>query len=242
MDSVVEGATANFLVTRTGDLAEAATVELTVSGTAAAGSDFEPLPSTLEIPAGESSAVIELLTIDDDAIENQETVTIALSQESLQTDPAEATIVIRNNDTPAPLAPRVGVTASKSSVGEGGKAAFIFTRKAFDTSQPLVIEVSVGGTAKSNADYKASTRQVVIPAGQSQVEVVIDVKDDGQREADETIVVNIVKAGRYTIAEATALLTIVDNDARPITPVAAGLAEAAAGIASDRAKALRFRQ
>ena len=54
-----------FTVTRTGSTATALTVSYTVGGSATNGVDYQTLSGTVLIPAGEASATITVLPIDD---------------------------------------------------------------------------------------------------------------------------------------------------------------------------------
>ncbi|MES2439172.1 MAG: LamG-like jellyroll fold domain-containing protein, partial [Verrucomicrobiota bacterium] len=67
-----------FTVTRTASITAPLVVSYTTSG-ATNGSDFTGLPGTVEIPAGESSAIIAVAVLPDDAAEGTETVTVALT-------------------------------------------------------------------------------------------------------------------------------------------------------------------
>ena len=72
------GTSLRFTVTRTGSTTSSASVAYTVGGTATSGVDFVALPGTITIPAGQTSAVIEVVPIDDALVEGTESVTIAV--------------------------------------------------------------------------------------------------------------------------------------------------------------------
>jgi subtilase family serine protease len=65
-------------ITRTGNTASSLVVSYLVGGTATAGSDYVPLPGTAVIPAGAASALLQIVPIDDVALESNETVTVTL--------------------------------------------------------------------------------------------------------------------------------------------------------------------
>lgn len=68
-----------WTITRTGDLTQSLVVNYTVSGSAGNGSDYQGLPGVVTIAAGQSSATLDLVVIDDDLVEGNETVTLNLS-------------------------------------------------------------------------------------------------------------------------------------------------------------------
>lgn len=69
---------AAFKVTRSGSLVRSLSVPYKVSGVATNGQDYQLLSGTLTIPAGQASALIEVIPIPDKQIEEAETVIVAL--------------------------------------------------------------------------------------------------------------------------------------------------------------------
>jgi len=70
--------TGRILISRTGSTASSLTVTYTVSGTATSGMDYDLLPLSVVIPAGASSASVEIVPIGDTLHENCETVTLTV--------------------------------------------------------------------------------------------------------------------------------------------------------------------
>lgn len=88
-------------VTRQGDVAAAASVRLTTQdGTAVAGDDYGPLDTVVSFAEGEASRAVDLVILADALAEEDETLTLELSEPSglaLGT-PATAEVVITEND------------------------------------------------------------------------------------------------------------------------------------------------
>ena len=68
-----------FTVTRSGPLADALAVSYTVSGNAAAGTDYASLAGSVTIPANQASATITVIPVADLLAEGDETVTVTLA-------------------------------------------------------------------------------------------------------------------------------------------------------------------
>ncbi|TBR16467.1 MAG: DUF4394 domain-containing protein, partial [Chitinophagaceae bacterium] len=84
--SAAEGSTATLTVTRTGDVADALTVDYaTAAGTAEEGVDFTRTTGTLSFAAGETSRTVSVPTADDGFVEGAETFTVVLSNASAGT-------------------------------------------------------------------------------------------------------------------------------------------------------------
>jgi len=88
-------------VTRSGSSAASLTIYYTVGGTATAGSDFTALSGSITIAAGQTSATISILPVDDTAVEGSESVTLTLSADPSYSVDANgsATVTIADDDT-----------------------------------------------------------------------------------------------------------------------------------------------
>jgi hypothetical protein len=94
-----------FTIARDGSTATPLTVYYLVGGTATPGTDYAPLPGSLTIPAGRSSATIDVVPIDDRSVEQIEIVVLSLSPRPSYSvvTPASATVTIVDDDrTPSP--------------------------------------------------------------------------------------------------------------------------------------------
>ncbi|MGC8742655.1 MAG: Ig-like domain-containing protein [Verrucomicrobiia bacterium] len=101
-----------FSVRRTGATDSPLLVYYRISGTASNGVDYEYLNGTVEIPAGSSSADIQVIPIDDDLVEGVEYVTLTLTVPNIIItiyppppppyrigDPSRATVYIYDNES-----------------------------------------------------------------------------------------------------------------------------------------------
>ena len=109
------GDTGTFTYTRTGDVTNALTVAIGISGSATSGSDYQALAGSVTIPAGSATANVTLVPIDDKNVDSSKTVVVTLQAGSGYSvgSPASATISIANIDT----------LGSGSSSGGGGGGA-----------------------------------------------------------------------------------------------------------------------
>jgi hypothetical protein len=98
-----------FTFSRTGNLANPLLVRYALSGSATAGSDYLAPPDTLTLPAGQASATLSIIPIDDAVPELDETIVLTLLPDDAYRvgqpgHPASATITLRDNDA-IPLHP-----------------------------------------------------------------------------------------------------------------------------------------
>ena len=88
-----------FTVTRSGTLTSALTVAYTVSGNAAAGTDYASLSGSVTIPANQASAIITVTPLADALAEGDETVTVTLAS-GLASTFANANATVTLHDQP----------------------------------------------------------------------------------------------------------------------------------------------
>jgi len=99
-DASEDGNSGQFTFTRTGNTDNPLTVNYSESGTATAGTDYEALTGTVEIPAGEDSVTVRIIPMDDDEVEGDETVFVVLNADDaydIGTN-SSATVNIADND------------------------------------------------------------------------------------------------------------------------------------------------
>ncbi len=90
-----------FLISRSGPTTTALAFSFVLTGTATNGADYQTLPLTATIAAGQSGATLPITIIDDTLVEGEETVVLSLSEGMGYTLGAarSATVTIADNDT-----------------------------------------------------------------------------------------------------------------------------------------------
>ena len=199
----------------------------TSAGTATPGEDYTEASGTLTIAAGETSDAIEVAVTDDDAQEEDETLTVSLSaptNATLADTGASATGVIVDNDD----APRIEIADAEASEDEGG-LSFAVTLTTQTVEQVTVDWATSAGTATpgSDRDYTESSGTLTFMPGQTARTIHVPVRDDKIQEPDETLSVALSDPTNATIADGkgTATGTIIDNDAFPRIRIANAYAD-----------------
>ena len=100
-DAEEEGAVPGMAtVTRTGPVDMPLTVHYLTGGDASAPGDYQSLPGSVTIPAGESSAVIQVQPVPDDVAEGDKTLEVTLLADGTYHLPAEPEASIQMKDRP----------------------------------------------------------------------------------------------------------------------------------------------
>ncbi|MCM4169329.1 hypothetical protein KCTC52924_00606 [Arenibacter antarcticus] len=223
----------NFIVSRTGDTSLAASVTYTVAGTgglgvAATANDFvgNAFPTAqVDFPANSSTVTITINVNGDSTVEQDETFTVTLSNQStgyiLGTATAQGTILNDDNEI-ITIGPDVVVEE-----GNSGTTAFAFTvTRTGSTTAAVTVNYSVtaGPTNPANAsDFFGNTLPtdiaLVIPVGETSASIVVSVNGDTQVEPNETFTVTLSTPGSgYGLGtRIVAQGTITNDDANTIS-------------------------
>jgi alpha-tubulin suppressor-like RCC1 family protein len=135
----------SFTLTRTGNLADAVEVFLSLSGNATSGVDFA-IPASVTIPAGDASASFPVTVIDDSALEGLEGVIITLTADAAYLLGGEitATVMIASLDD-AEAGALVGAGSNASGeLGTGDTTASLLLTGATGAGASGVVAVAAG--------------------------------------------------------------------------------------------------
>jgi subtilisin family serine protease len=227
--SVTEGNSGTKSAQVTFTLSAAATSSTTIAyrtaaGTAAAGTDFITAASSLAIPAGATSGVVNVTIVGDMAVESDETFTVQVTTVNGNAVANVAGTVTIVNDDAAGGGPGAGpiVTIANVSMPEGNFGTpvmrFLVTLATAATRQTSVAFTTTNGTAIAGEDYLAAKGAVVFRAGETAKTVDVRLVGDTRVESDETLTVALSNPVGLTLGIATATGTIVNDDAA--TPAA----------------------
>lgn len=211
------GAAGAFVFTRRGSTTGALTLHFLISGTAESGEDYAALPATVVFTNGQSSFTLPVSAVDDNLIEGEETVILALTVANTYrvVHPSSATVTIQDNDE------RVWLDASDFDAAEPGTnpGEFKFTRFG-TTNTPLQVFFTIGGSAVNGADYPALANSYVIPAGSLSAKLPIVPLDDLLVEGPETVTLTLQAAPAYELGTPTTATVIIMDDEPMVSIVA----------------------
>ncbi|WP_035616024.1 Calx-beta domain-containing protein [Haloferula sp. BvORR071] len=213
----------SFTFTRTGSTAAALNLSVAWSGTATNGSDYSTLPTTVTIPAGQSSYTLSVSPLNDTAIEVPETIIATINTNAAylrDSAGTSATVTLSDDDTPT-----ITVSVPDAFASEAGPDSGIFMiQRSGSTAAPLKVYYGVHGTALHGTDYAALNGEVTIPAGATSAPVVITPYNDDLGEGPETVVLAVTTFNNsYSLGSAfQGTLTIADNADVPVISVRAG--------------------
>ena len=189
----------------------------TANGTATAGSDYVATSGTVTFAAGETSNMVHVDIKGDALAEGNETFTVNLSSPAgakIADGTAIGTII---DDDRAPVLPALSIADLSVAEGNGNHAHFMFvvTLDKAATGPVTVAYSTANGTATAGSDYAATNGTLTFAAGETSKTVHVDISGDTVFEGNETFGVTLSNASGATIADATAVGTIVNDDSEP---------------------------
>jgi hypothetical protein len=213
-----------FVIRRDGDTSAALPVKYTVSGTAANGSDYASIGTSITIPAGASETTITILPTADALNESEETVVLTLTIDgTYRAAPTASVATVTIYEGPLPAS--VGFAATASAGGENVSPAFLPVSLSAAQPTPVTVHYAVtGGTATGGGvDYVLSPGTLTFAPGEVVKSIPITIIDDTNDEPDETIIVtldspngaalNANTTHTYTIDNILATLTVTPTTA-----------------------------
>ncbi|OYX75791.1 MAG: hypothetical protein B7Y95_00655 [Rhizobiales bacterium 32-66-11] len=200
----------------------------TANGSATDGSDYGGDSGTLTFAPGETSQMVHVHVTGDTAVEANETFTVTLSDVTGATlGDAVATGTILNDDSAPGTPPALSIADLAVSEGDGEHSHFVFT---VTLDKPATGPVSVqyataNGTASAGSDYVAGAGTLTFAAGETSKTVHVDIIGDMVVEGNETFSVTLSNPSGATIADGTAIGTLLDDDSAPVVPPAVSIGD-----------------
>ena len=204
---------ATFTVSLSHPTSETVTVDYaTADVTAIAENDYIITTGSLEFEPGDTSKTVSVSITGDSLFESNETFNLVLSNSSnAGIDKGTGQGTIQNNDT----APRVNFTSANQS-GEEGEVITVIAELSAVAGVEVEVPFSVAGTATNDGDYNINSSTIIIPAGNSQGVILLDLNQDNLDEVDETVILNLDSPTNATVGEtSTSTVTLVDIDPPP---------------------------
>ena len=172
------------------------------------------------IAAGQTTATLQVDTVDDTTDESDSTVTATVDDGAGYTigSSNSAVVTVADNDEPAdgdpapqPAQPQVTIAAD-GDVTEGEAVSFTVTAMPAP-AMDLMVNVTVTETGATLADSVPQQVKVTIAAGETTETLQVETVDDTTDEPDSTVTATVDAGAGYTVGSPnSAGVTVVDND------------------------------
>ncbi|MFM9966493.1 MAG: Calx-beta domain-containing protein [Planctomycetaceae bacterium] len=224
-----------FTVTRTGgNIAGTLTVYLQ-NGFQTAQADYDAFPLTVTFAAGQTSATLTVLPIDDTVVENTESVILNVNPTTAYRVGANSSArvnIVSNDVAPPPVTPIITVAATDSAAAEVGNNNGVFTlTRTGALNNSLTVRYTANGTATPGPDFAPLGGFANFAWGAATTTITVAPVNDPTFEAVETVTVSVTDGTAYDLgAISTATVNITSDDiatSLPTVTIAATDANAA---------------
>lgn len=200
-----------------------------------------PQSGSGELQPGEDSLQVQFNVANNFVHEGNRTATLEISGANI-TSTVTVTIQIIDDDPDLALS-IADLTAAENS----GNATATISLSSVGTSDITVDWSTSNGTATAGADYSASSGTATITAGSTSTTISVPITNDSTAcESNETFSVTLANpSGGASISQATATMTITDDDrptltVSPVTVAAGATADFTASLSSTCPVAVTF--
>ncbi|MEM7113031.1 MAG: Calx-beta domain-containing protein [Chloroflexota bacterium] len=208
--------TAVVPVTLVGVTDKTVTVDVTSGGNDATPVlDYDPISTTLSFAPGETVKNIEITIVDDQLDESGESIELTLSN-LVNGDPGlllETEVEIDDNDQP----PTLAFSSADFVADESDGTATITVQLSAPSDRTASVDFEASdGTALAGLDYQPITGTLSFPAGTLTQTFEIELIDNDQFEATETVILSLLNPSKSDLGEpSVATLSITDADGLP---------------------------
>jgi len=227
-DVVSQGMAATFVITASAATGTDITVNLTPGGTAGPQDIVTPAPTSVVLPANDTSITVSVQTRVNTVVEANPTITMAIASGSgYSSDPSPAETTIKNNNVPALQ------ISGATTVSPGGNATLTITadQAPFQNTQ---VALNVSGSAVAGTDYQPVNPVVTLTAGSTTASVTIDTLNDKLIQPNKFIVVSLAPSSSYSVgAQGSAVITISGSGAVPTVTLSSATTYLAKGEPYD---------
>jgi len=141
----------------------------------------------------------------------QTTYTVTVSDACGNPSDSDQVVVTTTNPPPA-------IYTITDTAYEGCRNALFTIMRSDTSSDPITITFAISGTADNGTDYVTITNTVLLGAGQSSVDLIVDAFQDSILEGDETIIITLPRDSTDSVCYSipfTATITI--KNVAPVT-------------------------
>ena len=211
------------------------TVNYTVAGTAASGSDYEALSGTATVPARRKSVRIPVKLIDDSVQEGSETLVLKPTGSADYRVEGTHTLTILDDET-APVVSLEQLSGREEVQEWEGTYNFKVKLDPAPTS-PITLNYRMSGSATSGSDYVTPPGTLSVPAGTETANIPVTIIDDDEGETYESIILKLIDGSGYQVARPqSAWVSIRFSDRTPTAYFATDSLTAAEGSGAHEVK------
>ena len=224
------GDAGTFLISRYGALDKPLTIKLQTGGSAVPVAEYEPLPSTVTIPAGLDFVLVPVHVTTESYLDGIHSVDVTLVPDSAYSvGTATASVSILDNDMPLVyIEASVGLTVEGSNTG----GTFLVTRIG-DLDRNLQVTYLISGDAVPGVDYRTLSGSVTIPAGLPSAQISVQPRNNNTKDGGHTVTLLLANSPSYNVGFPDSADVFIADGSVPALSISAAVATTAEGGAGQ---------
>jgi len=203
-------------------------INLSVSGTAQADTDYVAFPPNVIMPAGQTTVTVAVRTKTSTTIKPNRYVVVGVAQGFGYTPGGITSATVTILGESGFVLPTATITAGNLRVNGGTPAQFTVSLDR-PQSQALELALSYGGDAVMGSDYNPAGGIVTVPANQTSVAVQVPTLNNGLVQPDKSLVVALVPQSTYLVGSPGSAETLILATTQPKVSIYGGPAAVSLG-------------
>jgi hypothetical protein len=201
-------------------------VGLELSGSAVAGTDYDPVDPVVTLGAGSTSATVTIDTLDDKEIQPNKYIEVAIAPSSAYSVGSQGSAVITISGSNA--VPTVTLSSATTYL-EKGQPYDVTVSLNEALASSLTIDLSYGGTATAGTDYTVPGGNLIVPTGQTSAQLTIPTVTNNVVESDRTLTVTLAASAAYQIGTPNSVSVTIKSTVLPELTISVSASTVAQG-------------
>ncbi len=229
--TVSPGGTATLTITANQAPAQATQVQLSVSGSASAGTDYLPVDPIVTLAAGQTTASVTVSTLTNNVIAPNKFIVVSLAPSPTNYtvgSPGSAVVQISGSNAQ----PTATLTSATTYLDQGEPYA-VAVGLSQAVSTPTTIALNYSGNAVQGMDYTPPAGNIVVPAGQTSVTVQIPTVTSNVVEPNKTLTVSLAQSSSYIVGSPSSATVTITSQVLPTLTITSNTTTLAQGGAAS---------
>jgi len=207
-------------------------IDLSVGGDAVPAKDYQPVGSSVVLPAGHTQAAVTISTLSSGVIQpDRHIVVTVVPGASYTPGPTRTATVTVLGASGAQAQPVVSIESSVRSLTKGQPLPVTIVLD-HPMTTALTVHLGYGGTALNGTDYLPPADPPVVAAGQTSAVIQVPTVVDQAVQSDRSLVVSLVTSAAYRIGSPSEVTATIVSGNLPVLTISAGSTAVAAGAAT----------
>jgi hypothetical protein len=205
-------------------------VDLSISGSAVSGTDYTPVQPVATLSAGSTSTTVTFNTLNTNVIQPEKYIVVAIAPSpALYAVGSQGSAVIGINGGNG--LPSLTLSSATSYL-QKGQPYDVTISLSQAVSSPLTVDLAYGGTASPHSDYTVPGGSIIVPAGQTSLQVAIPTVTNNTVESNRVLTVSLGSSTAYAIGTPSSVSVTITSSVMPTLTISTNTSTVSQGGAA----------